>query len=142
MADRATPNLPSRDLVATSQFYARLGFRETFRDEGWLIVERGPLQIEFFPSAKQSPRQNIASCCIRVSDLDRLHEAFIGAGLPTSNRDVPRISSPVDQPWGFREFAVVDPDGNLLRCLSPLATQGSEGGRADKLQKRDGPRAA
>src|SRR2546425_605998 len=101
MADRATPNLPSRDLVATSQFYARLGFRETFRDEGWLIVERGPLQIEFFPSADHNPRKNLASCCIRVSDLNLLHEAFMGAGLPTSHRDVPRITSPVDQPWGL-----------------------------------------
>src|SRR2546422_9892814 len=127
MADRATPNLPSRDLVATSQYYARLGFRETFRDEGWLIVERGPLQIEFFPSADHNPRKNLASCCIRVSDLNLLHEAFMGAGLPTSHRDVPRITSPVDQPWGLREFAVVDPDGNLLRCLSPLVTRGSEG---------------
>jgi len=123
MADRATPNLPSRDLVATAAFYARLGFREAFRDEGWLIVERGPMQIEFFPTSKLDPRNNIASCCIRVADLDLLHQSFIGAGLPTSGRGMPRISSPVDQPWGFREFAVVDPDGNLLRCLSPLAAQ-------------------
>ena len=123
MLDRATPNLPSRDLVATSQFYARLGFTEAFRDEGWLIVERGPIQIEFFPFSKLDPRKNIASCCIRVSDLNLLHQAFIGAGLPTSCRDVPRITAAVDQPWGLREFAVVDPDGNLLRCLSPLATR-------------------
>ncbi len=80
MLDRATPNLPSRDLVATSQFYARLGFTEAFRDEGWLIVERGPIQIEFFPFSKLDPRKNIASCCIRVSDLNLLHQAFIGAG--------------------------------------------------------------
>lgn len=127
MADRATPNLPSRDLVATSQFYARLGFRETFRDEGWLILERGPLQIEFFPSAERNPRKHVTSCCIRVADLDVLHEAFSSAGLSTSSGDVPRITAPVDQPWGLREFAVVDPDGNLLRCLSPLATRGTEG---------------
>jgi catechol 2,3-dioxygenase-like lactoylglutathione lyase family enzyme len=127
MTDRATPNLPSRDLVATSQFYARLGFRETFRDEGWLIVERGSLQIEFFPSANHNPRKITASCCIRVSDLDPLHQAFSGAGLSTSSRDVPPITSPVDQPWGLREFAVVDPDGNLLRCLSPLVPEGSKG---------------
>jgi len=124
MADRTTPNLPSRDLVATSLFYARLGFRQTFRDEGWLIMERGPLQIEFFPTANPNPRKTIASCCIRVADLDLLHEAFSGAGLSTSSCDVPRITAPVDQPWGMREFAVVDPDGNVLRCLSPLAKQG------------------
>jgi hypothetical protein len=43
MSDRATPNFPSRSLVATSQFYSRLGFRERFRDEGWPIRERDPI---------------------------------------------------------------------------------------------------
>ena len=125
MADRATPNLPSRDLAATSRFYARLGFRETFRDDGWLIVERGPLQIEFFPWPDHDPRKNLASCCLRVVDLDLLHQAFGAAGLST--RGVPRITAPVDQPWGLREFVVVDLDGNLLRCLSPLGPKESDG---------------
>jgi aminoglycoside 6'-N-acetyltransferase I len=120
MPDRSTPNLPSRDLVATSAFYARLGFRETFRDEGWLILERGSIQLEFFPRNDLDPRKNIASCCIRVSDAAALHEAFQSARLPTSGRGVPRITSPMDQPWGLTEFVVVDPDGNVLRCISPL----------------------
>ncbi len=120
MPDRATPNLPSRDLIATSRFYARMGFREAFRDDGWMVLERGPLQLEFFPYPGLDPRTNIASCCLRVSDARALHEAFAGANLATSSRAMPRITSPVDQPWGFREFAVVDPDGNLLRCLEPL----------------------
>jgi len=47
--------------------------------------------------------------------LDTGHAAFAGADLPASPRATPRLTSPVDQPWGFREFAVVDPDGNLLR---------------------------
>src|SRR6266702_3173510 len=91
MVDRATPNFPSRDLDATARFYPRL-----------------------------DPRVNIASCCLRVSDARALHAAFAGAGLPASPRSTPRLTSPVDQPWGFREFAVVDLDGNLLRCLEPL----------------------
>jgi catechol 2,3-dioxygenase-like lactoylglutathione lyase family enzyme len=126
MSDRATPCLPSRDLTVTSQFYGRLGFRVTFHDDGWLILERGPIQLEFFPRTDLDPRRNIASCCIRVSDGNALHEAFRSANLPTSSRETPRISLPVDQPWGLKEFAVVDPDGNVLRCLSPLTAQ--EGG--------------
>jgi predicted lactoylglutathione lyase len=31
MANRATPNLPSRDFAATSAFYARLGFVDDYR---------------------------------------------------------------------------------------------------------------
>jgi uncharacterized glyoxalase superfamily protein PhnB len=28
---------------------------------------------------------------------------------------------PEDKPWGMREFAVVDPDGSLLRIGTPVA---------------------
>jgi catechol 2,3-dioxygenase-like lactoylglutathione lyase family enzyme len=123
MVDRATPNLPSRDLDATARFYARLGFEKTFHDEGWMILHRGTLELEFFPYPRLDPRVNIASCCLRVSDVRDLHAAFAGADLATSPRATPRLTSPVDQPWGFREFALVDPDGNLLRCLERLGTR-------------------
>lgn len=120
MSDRATPNLPSRDFAATAQFYARLGFRERFRDAGWMILERGSLQLEFFPHPELDPRANYAGSCLRIADARALHAAFARAGLPASPLAVPRLTPPVDQPWGFREFALVDPDGNLLRGLEPL----------------------
>lgn len=120
MTDRVTPTLPSRDLAATSTFYARLGFREVFRDAGWLIVARGPLQLEFFPHPELDPWTNYAGCCLRVADARALHDAFSAADLPTDPRSIPRLTPPRDQPWGFREFALVDADGNLLRGLEPL----------------------
>lgn len=40
MADHATPNLPARDLAATSAFYRELGFHEVYRDDGWMILSR------------------------------------------------------------------------------------------------------
>jgi catechol 2,3-dioxygenase-like lactoylglutathione lyase family enzyme len=123
MMDRATPNLPSRDLDATARFYARLGFDVQFHDEGWMILRRGTLELEFFPYPRLDPRANIASCCLRVTDAHALHAAFVAADLPSSCRATPRLTSPVDQPWGVREFAVVDPDGNLLRCIAPIGTQ-------------------
>ena len=118
MADRTTPNLPSRDLLATAAFYARLGFEERFRDAGWLILARGPLELEFFPAAAIDPRTTIASCCVRVENLDDLHAAFSSSGL--SERGTPRLTAPKNEPWGLRAFALVDPDGNLLRCLGPM----------------------
>lgn len=118
--DRVTPTLPSRDFAATSAFYARLGFDEMFRDAGWLIVARGALQLEFFPYPELDPLSNYAGCCLRVSDARGLHAAFQGAGLASSPHAVPRLTPPVDQPWGFREFALVDLDGNLLRGLEAI----------------------
>jgi catechol 2,3-dioxygenase-like lactoylglutathione lyase family enzyme len=120
VTDLATPTLPSRDLIATAAFYARLGFREVFRDAGWLVLERASLQIEFFPHPTLDPQANYAGCCLRVADVNALHAAFSSAGLPTDERALPRLTPPVDQPWGFREFALVDLDGNLLRGLERL----------------------
>jgi catechol 2,3-dioxygenase-like lactoylglutathione lyase family enzyme len=120
MTDRVTPTLPSRDLMATSVFYTRLGFREVFRDTGWLIVARGPLQLEFFPHPALDPWTNYGGCCLRVDDAQALHDAFSAAGLPVDPRSIPRLTPPRAQPWGFREFALVDLDGNLLRGLEPL----------------------
>lgn len=71
--DRVTANLPSRSLDATEQFYATLGFEPTFKDDGWMILRRGRLEIEFFPYAKVNPWTSIASCCVRVADVDELH---------------------------------------------------------------------
>lgn len=34
---------PSRDFRATSLFYAKPGFVETWRDDDWMILERGDL---------------------------------------------------------------------------------------------------
>jgi catechol 2,3-dioxygenase-like lactoylglutathione lyase family enzyme len=123
MTDRVTPTLPSRDLAATSAFYARLGFRELFRDGGWLIVARGALQLEFFPHPELDPWANYAGCCLRVADARALHAAFGAAGLPTDPGAIPRLTPPSDRPWGVREFALLDADGNLLRGLEPLGAR-------------------
>ncbi len=51
MPDRATPTLPSRDFAATSAFYSALGFTESYRDDGWMILSHGGVTLEFFPFA-------------------------------------------------------------------------------------------
>src|SRR3546814_20948140 len=48
MTDHATPNLPSRDLEAPLRFYGALGVSVSWRDEGWMILERDGLTLEFF----------------------------------------------------------------------------------------------
>jgi catechol 2,3-dioxygenase-like lactoylglutathione lyase family enzyme len=115
MSDHATPNLPSRNLDATAEFYEKLGFSIAFKDQGWMILKRGSVEVEFFPCPEIDPWTTVAGCCLRVADLDALYEAFSRAGLPGTG--IPRITAPVLQPFGLREFAIVDLDGNLLHCL-------------------------
>ena len=117
MVDRATPNLPSRDLDATTEFYAALGFAATYRDPGWLILERGGLVVEFFPDPRMDPASTATSCCLRVDDVDELYAACVGAGLPETHLGWPRIHPPHVEDSGMRIGALVDADGNLLRLV-------------------------
>jgi hypothetical protein len=50
---------------------------------------------------------------VRLPEVDGLHACFAEAGLPRSG--IPRLVAPDDKPWGMREFALVDPDGSLIR---------------------------
>jgi hypothetical protein len=116
MRERITANLPARSFDETAAFYGTLGFAVAFRDEGWMILRRGDLEIEFFPHPELDPSTSWFSACVRVVDADRLHAAWRDARLPTHG--IPRMTEPVDEPCGLRMFALVDPNGSLLRCIS------------------------
>ena len=115
--DHATPNLPSRDLETTSRFYDMLGFSEGWRDEGWMVLKRGGLVIEFFPDPAVDPLTSGFSCCLRLDDLDSFFAACIAAGIPVSRSGAPRLHRPVVENGGLRIGALIDPDGTLLRLI-------------------------
>ena len=117
MADRATANLPSRDFDATIAFYGALGFTVGFHDSGWLILNRGALELEFFPHSDLDKRTSWFSACIRVDDLDGLLATWREAGLSRDARSVPRLTDAVKMADVPRMFALVDDDGSLLRVL-------------------------
>jgi len=117
--DRITANLPAIDLAATERFYAKLGFESEFRDSSWMIPSRGMLEIEFFPCPDLDPHQSSFSACIRVARLDDLYRDWQPAGLPVQG--IPRFTPPKLEPLGLRMFALVDPNGSLLRCIEDPA---------------------
>ena len=117
MVDRATPNLPSRDLDATAAFYAAIGFATTYSDPGWLILERGSLVLEFFRDPGVDPATTSAGSCLRVDDVDGLYADCVGAGLPVTHVGWPRLHPPKVEDSGLRIGALIDPDGNLLRLI-------------------------
>jgi catechol 2,3-dioxygenase-like lactoylglutathione lyase family enzyme len=115
--DRATANLPTADLDRTAAFYTALGFSISFRDDGWMILDRGAITLEFFPVAVD-PRTTTDNACARVDDLDldSLYVAFSKAGqLPRFRRITPGVL-PISEE-GLRMFVLIDPDGNLLHCV-------------------------
>ena len=117
MTDHATPNLPSRDFEATSQFYRRLGFEQGWRDDGWMILERGHLMLEFFPHPELDPAESWFSACLRLDDLAGFYALCGESGLAETCHGFPRIQPPRREESGLLIAALIDPDGSLLRLI-------------------------
>lgn len=115
--DRATPNLPSRDFDTTEDFYRSFGFTRQFRDEGWLILTRGGVQLEFFPAPALDPRSSDVMCCVRVADVDELYRAIRDTGVPETTIGAPRLHPVRMQEWGLRAGFLIDPDGTQLTLI-------------------------
>ena len=117
MPDSATPNLPSRDFAATLAFSERLGFSEAYRDEGWMILNRGGVMLEFFPFPGLDPAESSFGCCLRLDDVDDFYRVCLGAGLAESTDGFPRLHPPRQVESGLRIGALLDPEGTLLRLI-------------------------
>jgi catechol 2,3-dioxygenase-like lactoylglutathione lyase family enzyme len=117
MADHATPNLPARDFAATAAFYAKLGFEEDYRSDGWMILSRGGLCLEFFPYPDLDPYQSSFSCCLRLDDLGAMMDEVRAAEVPNARVGMPRFHPPQVEGSGLTIAYVIDPDGTLLRLI-------------------------
>ncbi len=117
MVDHATPNLPARQFDATEKFYAALGFRTDWKDDGWMILQHRTIQLEFFPHPDLDPAQSWFSCCIRLDDLDAFVELCRQAGIEDKTTGWPRLNAPQKEASGMRIAYLVDADGTLLRLV-------------------------
>ena len=122
LGDEATaaPILPSRDFERSAEFYERLGFTVASiyqPPDAYLILRKRDLALHFFPHFDLDPTSSYAGCYIRVADVDAWYECARNAGLGPAG--IPRLVALSDRPWGMREFAIIDPDGSLLRIGTP-----------------------
>lgn len=117
MTDHATPNLPASDFDVTASFYGRMGFTVHYRDEGWLILRRGDVQLEFFPAPDLDPLSSAVMCCLRVDDLDGWYALLGDAGVPEAASGFPRRHPPQVEAWGGRVAFLIDPDGTQLTLV-------------------------
>ena len=112
--DVAIPILPSRNLHDTLEFYRKLGFDGFVHSHGdYAILIRGSLELHFFLRRDVKPEKSASCCYLRVSNVENIYAEFSRASLP--RQGIPRQDLLEDKSWGMREFAVVDPDGNLVR---------------------------
>lgn len=112
MLTAINPKLPMRNKAATRHFYVnRLGFADVgaadFDD--YLILEKDSIQLHFFKFKELDPNQNYGQVYIRTDDVEALYE-----GLIAKNVDIHPNGKLEVKPWGQKEFALLDPDTNLL----------------------------
>ncbi len=101
-----------RNKAATKAFYVnQLGFKEFGKTDydGYLMVEKDNIQIHFFEFSDLNPKENYGQVYIRTNDIDSLYKSFLDKKIaihPAGHLEI--------KPWGQKEFALLDPDNNLL----------------------------
>lgn len=106
------PKLPMRNKLITREFYCnKLGFTDIGSTDydGYLLVRKDAVEIHFFIYEDLNPNQNYGQVYIRTSDINGLYAEFIAMQVAI------HPASPLQtKPWGQKEFALLDPDNNLL----------------------------
>ncbi|MCZ2496115.1 bleomycin resistance protein [Xylophilus sp. Kf1] len=117
MTDITTPNLPARNFEATAAFYKKLGFEETWKDGGWMILKKDQMLLEFFLHPGLDPATSWFSCCFRLDDVESFFQLALRAGIPEAAEGWPRLHRPTSESWGGKVGALVDIDGTLIRMV-------------------------
>lgn len=116
------PQFPAKDLAATKTFYQKLGFSiaaEYPDPDFFLILTCGEIELHFWQYKEVVAESSIMSCYIRFGDekgFNALYDLWRGSDPELPLQGIPRLTAPEDRPWGMREFYLVDPDGNLIKC--------------------------
>lgn len=99
-----------RDLATTRSFYEKLGFAKVGGDyPDYLMMRNGSVEIHFFGFAGLDPSENYGQVYLRTNDIDGLYRTTIDGGI-----QIHPNGALVTKPWRVREFALLDPDSNLL----------------------------
>lgn len=105
------PKLPMRDKGTTRDYYInQLGFEQSDNDfDGYLMVKKDDIEVHFFEFKDLDPKENYGQVYIRTNDIDSLYQSLLD-----NNVSIHPNGALATRPWGQREFALLDPDNNLL----------------------------
>ena len=112
MLTNVNPKLPMRDKTATKDFYInKLGFQNfgSADFDGYLMLEKDNIQIHFFEFKDLDPKENYGQVYIRTNDIDNLYQSLLDIQVNIHPNGALQTKS-----WGQKEFALLDPDNNLL----------------------------
>lgn len=101
-----------RDKAVTKDYYlTKLGFQIVGDSDydGYLMIRRDNIQIHFFEFKDLDPKENYGQVYIRTDNIESFYQSLL------ANKVAIHPNGPLEtKPWGQREFALLDPDNNLL----------------------------
>jgi predicted enzyme related to lactoylglutathione lyase len=106
------PELPLDDVPAGVAYYRdALGFSVNYAQDDIGVMDRDDVRVLL---VARTPRHTgIGSCYVYVENADAMHAELTERGANVQG-------TPVSQPWGLREFAVLDLEGNRITLGQPF----------------------
>jgi catechol 2,3-dioxygenase-like lactoylglutathione lyase family enzyme len=109
---RIVPDIKSKHLDASRQFYVDVMGLEVAMDMGFIVTLVSPSN----PTAQVNLMRDddsptiLPQISIEVADVDDVHSRAVSHGL--------NIVYPLtDEPWGVRRFFVTDPNGTVINVM-------------------------
>ena len=104
------PKLPMRSAEITKHFYQNQLHFDLVGDYGnYLLFKNGLFEIHFFEFRALNPLENYGQIYIRLYKIENFYEELVSNGVKIHPNGKLQQKS-----WGQIEFAILDPDGNLI----------------------------
>lgn len=106
MMSRVMPELPFDNVPGAVKHYRDLlGFVVNYEQDDIGVLDRDEVRVLLV--ARTPQHSGIGSACFYVRDVDALYAEFLRSGAEIQGE-------PVSQPWGLREFSILDIERNRL----------------------------
>ena len=80
--DSVAPRFLVGDMEQALAFYGQLGFASPYHDEGFAIIERDGIALQFNVSdpAQEPPKEGCRVCYIGVTNIEELYQQYVPTG--------------------------------------------------------------
>ena len=106
--DSIAPRFLVADMEQALTFYGQLGFVSPYHDEGFAILERDRIALQFNVSdpTQEPPKEGCKVCYIVVTNIEALYQQYLPTGAIRSTIQATT--------WGTKGFWLCDPFRNIL----------------------------
>ncbi len=100
-----------RNKAITKAYYYNLGFKPLgdIDYDGYLMLIKDDIEIHFFEFTALNTKENYGMVYMRTDTIDEMYKFCLD-----NNVDIHPNGDLEIKPWHMKEFALLDPDNNLL----------------------------